>query len=124
MTVFRKSIVACKYMQFTQDVGASHHPFVVVSTRGGKLKILVCTDANHRSQFSNCVDIDYQACGLSKPTVVICSKYAYLTESDVTSHIGTLSSSDYRRIMEEFYSEDNEPVQSESVEALLDSVRR
>lgn len=113
LQIRRGDVIACKYKQFNQDVKASHHPFVVVSTKGGKIKILVCTDAKHAGKFTNCVKIDYNTCGLRKPTCVICNKYSYISNSDVTTVIGALSAADYRNVISELCKPENNVVKFE-----------
>lgn len=119
LQIKRGDVIACKYKVFNNDPKASHHPFVVVSTKGGRIKIVVCTDARHANKFTKCVNLDYQNCGLRKPTVAICSKYSYLNNSDITTCIGHLSSSDYRNIVINIYTEDDPPKYFENWRQLI-----
>ena len=109
LTIKRGDVISCKYKVFKNDPKASHHPFVVVSTRNNKVKILVCTDKRHANKFSNCVNINYRKCRLKKPTCVICSKYTFISESDITSRIGRLSNRDYRRVVTALCNDKNIP---------------
>lgn len=64
-------------------------------------------------KLNNCVKIDYNTCGLRKPTCVICNKYSYISNSDVTTVIGALSAADYRNVISELCKPENNVVKFE-----------
>ncbi len=100
MTI-KEGAVIKKRGSFINDKKASGHPIIVVDFDENIVWGAICTSAENASKFSHVIDIDWQACNLSKATVVICDKLRKFNVSDVSKYYGDLLQLDYHNVLTE-----------------------
>lgn len=93
-------VVFMKGYQFSEDKRASNHPAIVLFTKGSEAIVAICTDANNRNKHVNCIEVNYTAARLSKPSVAICSKAGVILISCVTKIIGKATTSDINKLID------------------------
>ena len=98
MKVNPGDVVFMRGYQFQEDTAASEHPALVLHTKGEKCLVAICTDIRNRNKHANCIEIDYKAANLLKPTVVICSKVGIVKNRNITRIIGSASAYDADKI--------------------------
>lgn len=99
MTI-RDGMVVRKRGKFKEDSKASNHPVVVLLHDDKEVWGVICTSADHISDYPNSIELDYTACGLSKPTIAICDKLSRFEISRITKVEGELSDNDYIQVGE------------------------